>query len=120
MISSLKILKINILISFSLLLIGCGTPEERAASIEKQEGTKLFTVIIQQMVFTPAELYINAGDTVLWINKDIVTHNITEEATKEWSSSPLAAGQSWKMVVSKNTNYFCSLHPVMKGKLILK
>lgn len=105
---------------FFILLAGCGTPEERAVSIEKQQGPKLVTILIQQMVFNPAELYINDGDTVMWVNKDMVTHNIMEEANKEWSSSPLASGQSWKLVVNKSADYFCSLHPVMNGKIILK
>ena len=120
--NSLTMLRKNsILILFSVIFwVGCGTPKERAVSIEKQSGPKLLTVVIQEMVFIPAELYVNDGDTVMWINKDIVTHNIMEETNKEWSSSPLAAGQSWKMVVNKNADYFCSLHPVMKGKLILK
>ena len=111
----------NILIVLLLFFgVGCSSPEERAEQIEKAADPKLVTVLIEQMKFTPAELYVNAGDTVMWINKDIVDHNIMEETNKEWSSSLLQRGKSWKMVVNKNADYFCSIHPVMKGKLILK
>lgn len=109
------------LILFSFIcFISCGTPEERAMKLELQSGPKTDTIIIHQMQFDPAGIYVKAGDTVVWKNNDIVTHNITEETSKEWTSSALPAGQSWKMVVEKSADYFCSLHPVMKGKLILK
>ena len=111
----------NILVLLFLFFgVGCSSPEEQGKRIEKPADPKLFTVLIQQMKFTPAELYVNAGDTVMWINKDIVDHNIMDETNKEWSSSILQRGKSWKMVVTKNADYFCSIHPVMKGKLILK
>ena len=113
--------KSSILIIFLLVLFaGCASPEERAKSIEKKEEPKAFTVLIEQMKFVPAEIYANEGDTVNWINKDIVDHNVTEEANNAWSSAPLGPGKSWKMVIHKNADYFCSIHPVMKGKIFLK
>ena len=96
-----------------ILFFSCNTPGEKAAA-------KVHTVVIQQMKFTPADLTVNEGDTVTWINRDIVDHNITEEANKEWSSSSLSPGKSWSMVAKKSADYFCSIHPVMKGTLSVK
>ncbi len=108
---------ILILIVF-VFLAGCSTPEERVKANEKE--TKVHTVVIQQMKFTPAEIAVNEGDTVIWINRDIVDHNVTEEKNKEWSSSTLAPGKSWNMIVMKDADYLCTIHPVMKGKLTVK
>jgi plastocyanin len=72
------------------------------------------------MKFQPAELTVNKGDTVIWTNHDIVTHDVTEEKDKLWTSGPLASGQSWSMVVNNSADYYCSIHVVMKGKLIVK
>jgi len=71
------------------------------------------------MKFQPAVLTVNNGDTVVFVNKDLLTHNVTEE-NKGWSSTPLSANQSYKKVIKESSGYYCSFHPVMKGKLIVK
>ena len=72
------------------------------------------------MKFIPEKLILNKGDTVIWINKDFFSHDVTELKNKEWSSSEMQKGASWKKVITKSTNYYCSLHVVMKGNLIVK
>jgi plastocyanin len=79
-----------------------------------------YTIVISQMKFTPEYLTINRGDTVTWINSDMVEHNITEAASKEWSSSGLPPGKKWSKVVQQSYDYYCSIHPVMKGSLQVK
>jgi plastocyanin len=118
-------LKPGILNGIAMLFIirgvfACSTPEERVKQIQKATGTKTHTVVIQQMKFAPAELIVNEGDSVTWINRDIVDHNVTEEANKQWTSGNLPLGKTWSMVVIKSANYFCSLHPVMKGSVTVK
>ena len=103
--------------------------EERASSEsedsrepEKNEvinRTNYHTVEIKQMKFNPAELKVSKGDTVVWVNNDIVAHDVTEERAKKWTSSPIASNASWQMVVSQSADYYCSIHVVMKGKLIV-
>jgi plastocyanin len=72
------------------------------------------------MKFEPAELKLHKGDTVLWINKDITEHDITEEVGKKWSSSKIPVNKSWYKVVKESADYFCSIHVVMKGKLLVE
>lgn len=86
---------------------------------EKKEY-KTYTVEIKQMQFQPASLSIQKGDTVIWINHDIVAHDVTEETGKLWTSGPLAPGESWSLVVTKSSDYYCSIHVVMKGKLAVQ
>ncbi|HEY1025588.1 MAG TPA: plastocyanin/azurin family copper-binding protein [Sphingobacteriaceae bacterium] len=78
---------------------------------------KVHTVEIKGMKFLPAEVRVKKGDIVLWINKDMVVHNVTEEKSRAWTSQAIPAGKSWKMVVKQSDAYFCTLHPVMKGKI---
>lgn len=104
--------------------------EERASSAtrdsrrpEKNEiinRANYHTVEIKQMKFIPAELQVSKGDTVVWINHDIVAHDVTEESAKKWTSSLIPSNASWKMVVSQSSDYYCSIHVVMKGKLVVK
>lgn len=81
---------------------------------------KVHTVEIKQMKFQPAELIVQKGDTVVWINNDIVAHDVTEEPVKAWTSSLMPVGESWSMVVTQSADYYCSIHVVMKGKLIVQ
>lgn len=76
-------------------------------------------VEIKQFKFIPATIKAKRGDTITFINKDFMPHDVTETTTKQWSSSILNAGDSWSMVVKEDADYFCSLHIVMKGKIEL-
>lgn len=79
-----------------------------------------YVIEIRDMKFSPAELTVKAGDTVIWANHDIVAHDITEQSSKAWSSGPLAAGKTWSMVATQNQDYYCSIHEVMKGKILVQ
>lgn len=72
------------------------------------------------MKFQPAEMIVEKGDTVVWINKDIVTHDVTEETGKRWTSGPLVPGESWSLIVKESADYYCSIHVVMKGRLVVQ
>lgn len=98
---------------FIFLLNSCTSTPEKAIH-------KVYNVEIKQMQFQPASLTVQKGDTVIWTNRDIVTHDVTEEKYKRWTSGPLAPGQSWSLVVTKSADYYCSIHLVMKGRLIVQ
>ena len=93
----------------------CGS-DKSDVTILKNTST-FHTVEIKQMRFEPTELKLHKGDTVLWINKDITDHDVTEETKKAWTSSKLTMGKSWSMVVKESATYYCSIHLVMKGRL---
>ncbi len=99
----------------TLFFISCNTSDKNVSNTPSVD-----TVIIKQMQFFPADLNVKIGDTVIWINKDIVDHNVTEEKNKAFYSDTLAVGKSWKMEVKDSASYFCTIHPSMKGKLVLK
>jgi plastocyanin len=78
------------------------------------------TIEIKQMKFEPAVLRVKKGDKVVWINNDFVEHDITEENDKAWTSSKLPSGASWSMIVVKSESYYCNLHVVMKGRVVIE
>jgi len=81
---------------------------------------KTYTVEIKNMAFVPADITVNKGDTIVWVNHDMMAHDVTEQTSKVWSSGPIQADSSWKMPVTDEADYFCSIHVVMKGKIELK
>ena len=86
----------------------------------KKPIPKVYTVEIKQMQFQPAALAVQKGDTVVFVNRDLVAHNVTEVSNKEWSSGDLLTDKSWKMKVAKSADYYCTIHLVMKGKLVVQ
>jgi plastocyanin len=73
---------------------------------------------IRNSQFTPAEITVNVGDTIKWINRDIVPHTATAD-DKSWDSKLIGSGEEWELVVKTNmsTSYFCTFHPGMKAKI---
>jgi len=104
-------LKNIVTISF---LIGFGK-----VSFSQTTNTK-HIIEIQKMKFVPAELHVKKGDTVVWINKDFLPHNIADIDNKSWKSNILKKDKSWLKVITENEDYYCTLHVVMKGKIKIK
>jgi plastocyanin len=91
-----------------------------AGCSESKHSPKSYTIVIEQMKFKPAVLTVEPGDSVTWVNKDLVTHNIVEQPDSSWRSPVLASGARWTMEAQKSSNYYCSIHVVMKGKIEVK
>lgn len=79
-------------------------------------------VDIRGMTFEPQVLEIRLGDTVVWINRDIVPHTATATRTAGWNTGPLLQGESGRHVPRNKGEdpYFCELHPTMSGNLIIR
>jgi plastocyanin len=77
------------------------------------------SVVIEGMQFKPATLDIRAGDSVIWVNKDIVVHTATTVASAKqpFDSGLIGVGKTWKRTFEKagTHNYLCTYHPTMKG-----
>lgn len=75
-------------------------------------------VDVRDLVFQPSELEVAPGDTVTWINHDIVPHTVTA-AGAGWDSGELSFGEKFTWVVegSGEVRYLCRYHPTMTGTL---
>ena len=76
------------------------------------------TVTIEGMRFQPDALAVSRGDTIVWVNKDLVPHTATSKAGS-FDSKTIQVDKSWKYTMrTKGTfAYICTLHPTMKGTL---
>jgi plastocyanin len=79
------------------------------------------TVVMEGVAFAPAALTVRAGETVTWVNKDAFPHTATSQ-DRSFDSGEIAAARNWKMVARKRGTfeYVCTLHPGMKGTLVVK
>ena len=76
---------------------------------------------IDNFAFTPSVLRIAAGTVVTWINDDDVPHLVVS-AQGSFKQSPLLdTDQRFSATLSKpgTYDYFCSLHPMMRGRIIV-
>lgn len=80
---------------------------------------KTHTVTIQGMKFQPDVLTVASGDTVIWVNKDLVAHTATSSEAGIFDSKLIAPDKSWKFTVRKQGEfaYICTYHPTMKAAL---
>ena len=101
-------------LSMLLGLLACFTSVGAAAK------PVVHTVTIDGARFTPSELTVKAGDTIVWVNKDILAHTATAK-DGSFDSKVLQPGASWRMVVKKRGEfaYTCSFHP-MNATLTVK
>lgn len=91
--------------------------KEVAESSDRKSETKIVT--IENMKFNPAIITVKKGDKITFINNDIVAHNATEK-NNLWASPLLANGKSWTFSPEKTSDYYCTVHVVMKGKIIVE
>lgn len=96
-----------------------GTPTPTANTSETPNPQGAYPISIKNFVFDPAILNISAGSTVIWTNNDSVAHRISGNG---FQSSDLANGQSYSFTFTSSGtfDYICSIHPSMKGKIIVK
>jgi plastocyanin len=88
---------------------GCVSPHEGERHVVEVRG----------FAYSPDTLRVAGGDTVVWVNRDVVSHTAT---SSEWDSGPLGRDDSWELVTSASDTigYLCSLHPAMAGTLIIE
>jgi len=100
--------------------IGAAAPEAQRGSGRKPAT---HTVTIDGAQFSPATLTVKAGDTVVWVNKDLLAHTATETHTTKggFDSKVIQPGKSWRYVARKKGEfpYTCAFHP-MNGRLIVQ
>ncbi len=77
--------------------------------------------------FVPETLTVSKGTTVSWTNEDTTLHTDTSGSAEsgnsgtEFDSSYLAAGKTFQhpFNTAGTFDYYCTLHPYMKGKVVV-
>lgn len=82
---------------------------------------QIHTVVIEGMAFAPSTLTVNRGERVLWVNRDLFPHTATAQ-DRAFDSGEIGAGKSWTYVGSRagRFDYVCTLHPGMRGTLVVR
>lgn len=75
---------------------------------------------IDNFTFSPAILAATAGTTITWVNHDDIPHSIVCPALG-LKSRAMDTDQSFSCRLDQvgSFEYFCGIHPQMKGKLVV-
>jgi amicyanin len=98
--------------------LGAGTGTFTVSAQQKSETVE---VKIDNFSFGPAELTVKAGTTVTWINRDDIPHTVVS-TDKAFKSKVLDTDEkfSYTFNTAGSFPYFCSIHPKMTGKVVVK
>lgn len=113
------------LIAFALALAGImfaafSSSDPQPASA----AAKTIKVNIKDFKYSKTPLTVKVGQKVTWTNQDSMEHDVTPTGSAKGAphSKLLAKGKSYTWTATKkgSFNYICSVHPYMKGKVIVK
>jgi plastocyanin len=110
-----RIASLSVSFLILLTLVACLHP----ASADEKAGPKTHHVAIKGFKFDPEKLEVEAGDTVVWTNEDIVPHTVTADKFK---SKSMDKGESYSLKTKQKGDfpYICKFHPSMNAELIVR
>ena len=113
--------KCAVLIVGALLFIGVGGVLDLCVQQPPAPAAQRHVVEMLDFAFKPASLTVAPGDTIVWINRDIVPHTATENH-EAWDSNTLHEADSWYVVVQEmgRQSYYCRFHPAMQGSVVVQ
>ena len=121
----LKCLRPGILVCFmaiGLTLLSLMQGEDFAPQQSFPTGARKAEVAIDNFSFLPREITVSVGTTVTWTNHDDVPHVVASADDQFKKSAALDTDESFShtFTTAGNYTYFCSIHPHMTGKIIVK
>jgi plastocyanin len=115
-----KLFFLTFLLSIIIFISGCSLNQNQPIKTPPPQAANETKVIIKNLSFNPPNLTIKTSTTVTWINEDTVTHTVT--ADNGLFNYDLETGQSSSFTFGQEgtVDYHCSVHPSMKGKIIVE
>jgi plastocyanin len=109
------------LLAAAVLAGGCGSSDagQGAAPSATPAPKPTATVVMKGLQFAPRRVTIHAGQTVEWLDKDLVDHSVV---TKGVDSPDFAQGESWSHTFARAGvfGYHDRLNPTMKGIVVVR
>ena len=88
---------------------------------QSNPAPKTVAIEIDNFKFGIVSLETAVGTTVTWTNRDDVPHTVVS-TTKVFKSPPLDTGEAFSYTFKEagTFEYYCSMHPRMTGKIVVK
>ena len=97
------------------------TPAQSTPTASPAAAGETIQVSIDNFSYLPKQLTVKAGTTVVWTNKDDTPHTVTSN-DKIFSSALIDTNEKFQYTFTKPGNYpyFCKVHPMMTGKVVVQ
>jgi plastocyanin len=108
------------LVAFSMFTFFAATA--RIDSHAENAAPAAVEVKIDNFAFAPDTLTVVPGTTVKWINRDDIPHTVVSEDKTTFKSKAMDTDEFFSHTFDKpgTYTYFCSIHPKMVAKLVVK
>jgi plastocyanin len=86
-------------------------------------SAETYTVTIKDFVYKPSSLTVNKGDTVKFVNEDDAPHTVTPFRDAHFKPiDKLGKGESGTITFEQSgrQKYYCDIHPMMEGSVVVK
>jgi plastocyanin len=92
-----------------------------AIGVSLAAGPAATAIDIDNFTFSPPTITVAAGTTVKWTNDDDIPHTV-RAVDGSFHSKAMDTADSYAFTFTKPGvySYFCSLHPKMVGKVVVK
>ena len=103
-------------------LVVDGNQDGNSNSGTETSSPQTYNIVIENFAFSPSELRIKKGDSIVWTNQDSVRHTVTSDSGNELGSGLLSQGQTYSHTFNTRGTfaYHCAPHPNMKAKIIVE
>jgi plastocyanin len=94
-----------------------GVAATSSSAVTSDPTTRRAEIAMRGNSFRPRRVIVSLGDTVLWVNRDIVRHDAVKPGL--FDSGELRGGESFAWVPSDTgvVEYRCTIHQRMRGEI---
>jgi len=104
----------------TVVIAGCTSSSSNSSQATVSSTASQNSVAIQNYAFNPSTLTIHKGANVTWKNYDSVQHTVVSDSSA-FSSPLLSTGDTYTFQFNNTGSfpYYCSIHPYMKGTIVV-
>ncbi|HXQ14281.1 MAG TPA: cupredoxin family copper-binding protein [Caulobacteraceae bacterium] len=114
-------LRLTLRAAAAAAMFGIGALGVGALGVALAQGPAATGVNIDNFSFSPPTITVAAGTTVKWTNNDDIPHTV-RAVDGSFHSKAMDSDDSYSFTFAKPGvySYFCSIHPKMVGKVVVK
>jgi len=113
-----------VLVILSCMAAGCSSSPAPSAATPQPAAPGGTTITIKNFTFDPSTVTVKTGSAVTWVNGDSPPHTIASDSglPAAFTSDMLSTGASYTFTFTRpgTYTYHCSIHPSMKGTVIVQ
>ncbi len=105
-----------------LIAAAAGRSKNFSSTATEEKPAAETTIKIDNFTFSPVTVTVPVGSTVRWTNHDDIPHTVVSDDKNSFKSKALDTDDSFSYTFTKPGTYlyFCSIHPKMTAKVVVK